>query len=69
MNKVLKFFVVISLLVISLTANAQIKVHGDGHLSIGTLSTNWEIGTHIYSSGWAVFNTSLTTPWHHQPMN
>lgn len=64
MNKVLNFFVVVSLLVITLNANAQIKVHSDGHLSIGTLSSNWEIGTHIYSSGWAVFNTSLTTPWH-----
>ena len=45
-------------------ANAQIKVHSDGHLSIGTLSDNWEIGTHIYRTGWAVINSSLTTQWH-----
>lgn len=64
MKNAFKFFVVVSLLVITLTANAQIKVHGDGHLSIGTLSDNWEVGTHIYRTGWAVFNTSLTTPWH-----
>lgn len=64
MNKVLNFFVVVSLLVITLNANAQIKVHPDSHVSICTLSDSWDVGVQIYPSGWAVFNTQSTSPWH-----
>lgn len=60
----LKIFLTTLLLMFAVVTNAQIKVHPDSHVSIGTLSDSWNIGTHIYQEGWAVFNTQTTTPWH-----
>lgn len=64
MKKTLKLILTASLLVMSLIANAQIKVHPDSHVSIGTLSDSWDVGVHIYPPGWAVFNTQSTASWH-----
>lgn len=64
MKKSLILILTASLLVMSLIANAQIKVHPDSHVSICTLSDSWDVGVHIYPPGWAVFNTQSTSPWH-----
>ena len=64
MKNKIKSILTLSLMLATIFANAQIKVHDDGHLSIGTLSDDWNVGAHIYRKGWAVFNTNITTPWH-----
>ena len=64
MKKSLILILTASLLVMSLIANAQIKVHPDSHVSICTLSDSWDVGVQIYPPGWAVFNTQSTSPWH-----
>ena len=64
MNYSSNLFLTTLLLMFAIVTNAQIKVHPDSHVSIGTLSDSWSIGTHIYQEGWAVFNTQTTTPWH-----
>lgn len=64
MKNFLKLLVALLLVLMVNLANAQIKVHDDGHFSVGTLSTSWDEGIHMYRTGWATFSTSLTTPWH-----
>lgn len=46
-----------------LTAKAQIKVHNDGHVSIGTTSGAWTKCTQVYPSGCVHFNTQDTIDW------
>lgn len=64
MRRTLKSILTLSLLSMALFANAQIKVHPDSHVSIGTLSDSWDVGVHIYPPGWTVFNTQSTNDWH-----
>jgi hypothetical protein len=61
MRKVL-FTSIITL--IAVAAQAQIKVHDDGHVSIGTLQGGWDKCTQLYPSGRVHFNTQDSNPWH-----
>lgn len=62
MKKSLLFTMVIVLA--SLSAQAQMKVQSDGHISLGTLSDAWNVGTQAYPSGCVHFNTQNTDDWH-----
>lgn len=53
MKKASKFFVVVSLLVITLNANAQIKVHSDGQISLGSLGKIY--GLQVHPDGYTFF--------------
>lgn len=48
----------------SLSGQAQMKVQSDGHISLGTLSGVWTVGTQVYPSGCVHFNTQNTDNWH-----
>ena len=52
------------IVLLAVAAQAQIKMHSDSHVSIGTLSSSWDIGTQLYPSGRVFFNTCDTTRWH-----
>lgn len=54
----------LSILLLAAVAHAQIKLHSDGHVSIGTLSGSWNYGTQLYPSGKVQFNTQDSTDWH-----
>jgi hypothetical protein len=55
------FTLVIMLLAVA--AQAQFKIHSDGHVSIGTLSGAWDKGTQLYPSGRVHFNTQDSIDW------
>lgn len=59
-----KTLITLAIVLLAVVAQAQIKMHGDSHVSIGTLSSSWDTGTQIYPSGRVFFNTSDTTHWH-----
>jgi len=61
MKKPLLFMMVIVLA--SLSAQAQMKVQSDGHISLGTLSGAWNVGTQVYPSGTVHFNHQSTEDW------
>ena len=61
MKKSLLFMMVIVLA--SLSAQAQMKVQSDGHISLGTLSGAWNVGTQVYPSGTVHFNHQSTEDW------
>lgn len=48
---------------LAVAMQAQIKVHGDGHISLGTLSGAWNVGTQVYPSGSVHFNHPSTENW------
>lgn len=48
----------------SLSGQAQMKVQSDGHISLGTLSGAWTVGTQVYPSGCVHFNMQNTDDWH-----
>lgn len=54
----------LSIVLLAVAAQAQIKMHSDSHVSLGTLSGSWDIGTQLYPSGRVFFNTCDTTRWH-----
>lgn len=47
----------------SLSGQAQMKVQSDGHISLGTLSGAWNVGTQVYPSGTVHFNHPSTEDW------
>lgn len=51
MKNAFKFFVVVSLLVITLNANAQIKVHPDSHVSVHYQIHGMSVYTYILQGG------------------
>lgn len=53
-----------AIVLLAIMTQAQIKVHNDGHVSIGTLQDGWDKCTQLYPSGRAHFNTQDTIPWH-----
>ena len=61
MKKVLFTFAIVLL---SVAAQAQMKVQTDGHISLGTLSGSWNVGTQVYPSGCVHFNTQDQEDWH-----
>lgn len=61
MKKPLLFTMIIVLA--SLSAQAQMKVQNDGHISLGTLSGSWNVGTQVYPSGTVHFNHQSTEDW------
>ena len=54
----------LSIVLLAVAAQAQIKMHSDSHVSLGTLSGSWDVGTQLYPSGRVFFNTCDTTCWH-----
>ena len=61
MKQTLLFTLVITLA--TLSAQAQMKVQSDGHVSLGTLSGAWNVGTQVYPSGCVHFNHPSTEDW------
>ncbi|MBR4468692.1 MAG: hypothetical protein IKS53_04580 [Bacteroidales bacterium] len=59
-----KALLTIAIVLLAVAAQAQIKVHNDGHVSIGTLQDGWDKCTQLYPSGRVHFNTQDTIPWH-----
>lgn len=59
-----KSLITIAIVLLAIAAQAQIKVHGDGHVSLGSLSGAWNMGTQVYPSGCVHFNTQDTENWH-----
>jgi hypothetical protein len=47
----------------TIAAYAQLKVQTDGHISLGTLSGEWNVGTQVYPSGCVHFNHPGTEDW------
>ena len=59
-----KTLLTLVIVLLAVAAQAQIKMHSDSHVSIGTLSNSWDMGTQLYPSGRVFFNTCDTTRWH-----
>ncbi len=60
MKKALFTFAIVLL---SVAAQAQMKIQNDGQISLGTLSGSWNVGTQIYPSGCVHFNHPSTEDW------
>ena len=43
-----KALITLAIVLLAVAAQAQIKMHSDSHVSIGTLSSSWDIGTQLY---------------------
>ncbi len=57
-----KFVLAIALLLLGLAAQAQMKIHDDGHVSLGTLSGAWNVGAQFFPRSYH-FNSLNTDPW------
>lgn len=58
-----KTFLALAVVLLAMTAQAQMKIQSDGHISLGTLSGAWNAGTQIYPSGAVHFNHPGTENW------
>lgn len=61
MKKALFIFVIA---LVAMTTQAQIKMHNNGQVSLGTLSGAWNIGIQVYPLDCVHFNTQNTDDWH-----
>lgn len=61
MMKQIKFYLTITLLLTAFLANAQIKVHNDNHISIGSLTKQY--GIQVYPNAQIQFETSVNADW------
>lgn len=60
-----KTLITILLSIICSASNAQIKLHSNGHVSLGTTSGSWLNSVQVSPNGGCVhFNSSPTTDWH-----
>lgn len=56
-----KFVLTIALLLLGFAAQAQMKIHDDGHVSLGTLSGAWNVGAQFFPRSYH-FNSLNTDP-------
>lgn len=59
-----KSLITLAIVLLAVAGRAQIKMHSDSHVSIGTLSGAWDKATQLYPSGRVHFNTQDTIDWH-----
>ena len=57
-----KSFFTLLFMTIAMLANAQIKVHNNGQVSLGSLNTTY--GVQVNTNGQTCFHSTLNTPYH-----
>ena len=58
----MKKLITLAIVLLAVAAQAQMKVHNDGHVSIGTLSAAWNVGMQCYPEC-THFNSLNTDDW------
>ena len=61
MNKPTKVVLMMFCFFIFIDAKAQIKLHNDGHVSLGSLTKDY--GIQIQPNGYSYFHSRLNTEW------